>query len=99
MYVFKFDLDDDSDGAHLTSFGIEFQTEEEASGNELSPSVALPCAGLLRRGMVCELELSWCVIAFSAACQRHMTVQYCCGSGSTNKLFLSAFYFDRKSVK
>ena len=29
-YFFKRDLDDDSDGAHLTSFGIEFQTEEEA---------------------------------------------------------------------
>ena len=29
-YVFKRDLDDDSDGAHLTSFGIDFQTEEEA---------------------------------------------------------------------
>ena len=27
-YVFKRDLDDDSDGAHLTSFGKEFQTEE-----------------------------------------------------------------------
>ena len=27
-YVFKRDLHDDSDGAHLTSFGIEFQTEE-----------------------------------------------------------------------
>ena len=26
-YVFKRDLNDDSDGAHLTSFGIEFQTE------------------------------------------------------------------------
>ena len=25
-YVFKRDLTDDSDGAHLTSFGIEFQT-------------------------------------------------------------------------
>ena len=47
---------DDSDGAHLTSFGIEFQTEEEAKENERSPSVALPCAGLLRRGMVYELE-------------------------------------------
>ena len=43
-------------GAHLTSFGIEFQTEEEAKENELSPSVALLCAGLLRRGMVYELE-------------------------------------------
>ena len=29
-HVFKRDLDDDSDGAHQTSFGIEFQTEEEA---------------------------------------------------------------------
>ena len=42
-------------GAHLTSFGIEFQTEEEAKENERSPSVALLCAGLLRRGMVYEL--------------------------------------------
>ena len=55
MYVFKRDINDDSDGAHLTSFGIEFQTEE-ARENERSPSVALLCAGLLRRGMVCELE-------------------------------------------
>ena len=44
-----------SDGAHLTSFGIEFQTEE-AKESERSPSVALLCAGLLRRGMVHELE-------------------------------------------
>ena len=29
-YVFKRDLNDDSDGAHLTSFGIGFQAEEEA---------------------------------------------------------------------
>ena len=29
-HVFKRDLNDDSDGAHLTSFGKEFQTEEEA---------------------------------------------------------------------
>ena len=55
-YVFKRDLNDDSDGAHLTSFGIEFQTEEEAKENERSPSVALLRAGLLRRGMVYELE-------------------------------------------
>ena len=53
-YVFKRDIDDDSDGAHLTSFGIEFQTEEEVK--ERSPNVALLCAGLLRRGMVYELE-------------------------------------------
>ena len=39
-YVFKRDLYDDSDGAHLTPFGIEFQTEEEAKENERSPSVA-----------------------------------------------------------
>ena len=56
MYVFKRDLNDDRDGAHLTSFGIEFQTEEEAKENERSPSVALLCAGLLRKGMVYELE-------------------------------------------
>ena len=56
MYVFKRDLNDDSDGEHLTSFGIEFQTEEEANENERSPSVALLCACLLRRGMVYELE-------------------------------------------
>ena len=56
MYVFKQDLDDDSDGAHLTSFGIEFQTEEETKENERSPSVPLLRAGLLRRGMVYELE-------------------------------------------
>ena len=55
-YVFKRDLNDDSVGAHLTSFGIEFQTEEEAKENEPSPSVALLCAGLLRRGMVYQLE-------------------------------------------
>ena len=53
-YVFKRDLDYDSDWAHLTSFEIEFQTEEEAKENERSPSVALLCAGLLRRGIVYE---------------------------------------------
>ena len=55
-YVFKRDLNDDSDGAHQTSFGIEFQTEEEAKENERSPSVALLCAGRLRRGMLYLLE-------------------------------------------
>ena len=55
-YVFKRDLDDDSDGAHLTSIGIEFQTEEEAKENERSTSVALLCVGLLRRGMVYEVN-------------------------------------------
>ena len=55
-HAFKRDLNDNSDGAHLTSFGIEFQTEEEAKENERSPSVALLCAGLLKRGMVYEVE-------------------------------------------
>ena len=54
--MLKRDLDDDSDGAHLTSYAIEFQTGEEAKENERSPCVALLCAGLLRRGMVYELE-------------------------------------------
>ena len=44
-YVFKRDLNDDSDRAHLTSFGIEFLTEE-AKENERSPRDALLCAGL-----------------------------------------------------
>ena len=55
-YVFKRDLGDDCDGSHLTSFGIEFQTEEQAKENERSPSVASLCAGPLRRGMVHKLE-------------------------------------------
>ena len=42
-YVFKRDLDDNSEWAHLTSLGMEFQTEEEAKENERSPSVALLC--------------------------------------------------------
>ena len=55
-YVFKRDLYDNSVGAHLTSFRIELQTEEKAKENERSPSVALLCVGLLRKGMVYELE-------------------------------------------
>ena len=54
-YVFKRDLDDDRDWAHLTSYGIDFQKKEEAKENERLQSVALLCAGLLRRGMVHEL--------------------------------------------
>ena len=37
-------------------------------------------------------ECSGCAIAFSAVCQRHMMVQYCCGSGSTNRLFYMCFF-------
>ena len=55
-HVLKRDLNDDSDGAHLTSPGTEFQTEEEAKENERSPSAAPPCAGPPRRGMVYEPE-------------------------------------------
>ena len=39
---------------------IVFQTEEEVTENERSPSVSLLCAGLLRRGMVYELERVLC---------------------------------------
>ena len=55
-YVFNRDLDEDRDGAQLTAFGMEFQSEEEAKEDERSPSVAILCAALLRRGMVYELE-------------------------------------------
>ena len=51
-YVFKRDSNDDSDGAHFTSFLIEVQTEDEAKENERSPSVALLGAGQLRRCLV-----------------------------------------------
>ena len=44
------------DWAHLTSIGIEFQTEEEAKENKRSPSATLLRAGLLRKSMFCELE-------------------------------------------
>ena len=39
----------------MTSFGIEFQTEEETRENERSLSVAVLCAGLLRSGMMYAL--------------------------------------------
>ena len=37
------------------------------------------------------IECCGCVIAFYAACQRHMMMQYSCGGGSTNKLFCKCF--------
>ena len=40
----------------MTSFGIELLTEEEAKVNERTPSIALLCAGRLKRVVVCELE-------------------------------------------
>ena len=36
-------------------------------------------------------ECCGCVMEFSVACQRHMMVQYCCDSGSKNKLFCMSF--------
>ena len=41
---------------HLTSNGVEFQTEENVRQNEILQSVSLLCAGLLGSGMVCELQ-------------------------------------------
>ena len=49
------ELDDGSEGAHLSSYRIELQAEE-ARESEQSPSVVLLCTSQLRRGMVCELE-------------------------------------------
>ena len=54
-YVSKRNLND-NDVANMTSSGIKVQTEEEVIENERSPSVTLLCAGVLRGGMVCELE-------------------------------------------
>ena len=78
-------------GAHLTSFGIEFQTDK-AIENERSPSVAILSAGQLRWSMVWAGP-SYAGVWFvsSAACQWHMMVQHCCDSSSTNKLFCRCF--------
>ena len=43
-------------------------------------------------------ECCGCVMAFSAAYQWHMMVQYCCDNGSANK-FLCISFFGRKSMK
>ena len=69
MYVLKRAINDDSDGAHLRSFGIEFQIEEEAKGNKRSQSVAILCAGLLKRGMMHELER----VCYGFLCSRSAT--------------------------
>ena len=45
-------LNDDSDGIQMTSFGMKFLREEEAKEIVQPQSVALLCAGLLRRGIV-----------------------------------------------
>ena len=36
-------------------------------------------------------ECCGCAMAFHAACQRLLMVQYCCGSDRTNKLFCKRF--------
>ena len=88
-YVFERDLNDDSDGVHQTSFWKEFQTEEEAKENEQSPSVGLLCAGLLRRGMVHELEWVLRVCHGFFCMSATYDGAYCCGI--TNKLFFMCF--------
>ena len=55
------------------SYEIEFQTEEEAKENELSPSDALLCACLLRRGMVYKLER---VLRMCDGCQCSMSATF-----------------------
>ena len=96
-HVFKRDLNDDSDGAYLTSFGMEFQTDEEAKENERSPRVALLCAGLLRRGIVYELER---VLRVCNGLLRSMSVTY---DGAVllaqTSYFVCASYFYRKPMK
>ena len=48
------ELNDGSEGAHLSSLGIELQTEK-AKESERSPSDALLCASQLRRGIIMPL--------------------------------------------
>ena len=48
-YVLKRDLDDDSDGAHLASFGIEFQTEEEANKRTITKCCLTVCRSIEKR--------------------------------------------------
>ena len=36
-------------------------------------------------------ECCGCVMTLYVACQQHMMVQYCCGSGSTDKIFCRCF--------
>ena len=42
-------------------------------------------------------ECCGCAMAINAACQRHIMVQYCCGSGNTNKLFRRCFLLRQKA--
>ena len=38
-------------------------------------------------------------MAFSAACQRLMLLQYCCGSGNTKKLFCMCFLLMQEAIE
>ena len=91
-------LDDDGDGTHLTLFGIEFQTEEEAKENGRSPSVYLLCVGLLRRGMMCELErvLHMCGGFF---CNMSVTYDGAVMVVQQTSYFVNASCFDRKPME
>ena len=44
-------------------------------------------------------ECCGCAMAFYAACQRHMMVQYCCDSGSTKNLFCKCFLLLLEAMK
>ena len=55
-YVLMQDIDDDSDETHVTSFGLEFHTEEEAKEDDSSPGATLLCMDLSKRSMTRELE-------------------------------------------
>ena len=48
-YVLKRDLDDDSDGAHLASLGIEIQTEEEAKKRAITKCCLTVCRSIEKR--------------------------------------------------
>ena len=48
-YVFKRDLDHYSDGAHLKSFGIEFQTEEKAKKRTITKCCPTVCRSIEKR--------------------------------------------------
>ena len=82
---------------HVTWFGIEFQTEGEANENDRSQSVAILCAGHLRRGFLYELQRVLWIFLFSAAFNWHFMVQYCYDCGSINKLLRWCFLLWKES--
>ena len=49
--VFKRDLNDDSDGVHLTSFGVEV-LGRKIRRKKMSGLQRLLCVGLLKRGII-----------------------------------------------